>query len=128
MTISPSQKRMADNEAVFRHYNEQVGANFDEIVKLAHESGQDDLIRDDDTPLHFYCECSDENCEQRILLKPSAYQKIHKNRRHFILIPGHESTFIEQVIKQKETHSIVEKFVKPSESARTLKPTSVDNS
>ncbi len=128
MSDESYKKRMADNEAVFRHYNERVRENFDEIIKLAHESGQDDLIRDDDTPLHFYCECSDENCQQRIPLKPSAYENIHKNRMRFILIPGHENTDIEQIIKRRLSHTVVEKFIKPSDSARTLKPTLVDNS
>ena len=118
---------MAENEVVFRQYNERVRQNFDEIVKLAKESGQDYLIPQDDTSLHFYCECSDENCHKRIMLKPSIYNKIHKNRRHFIVLPGHETNVIERVVSQEKTYSIVEKYTKPPETARTLSPTGVDN-
>ncbi len=128
MSTSATQKRMADNEAVFRHYNETVTEKFAEIVRLAQEAGQDDLIKDDDTPLHFYCECSDENCTQRIQLKPSEYAEIHTDRARFILVPGHETTMIERIVKKLPHLSVVEKLVRPSDSARVLQPTPVKNS
>jgi hypothetical protein len=119
---------MVENEVVFRDHNERVQENFEEIIKLAKESGQEDLIRPDDTALYFYCECSDENCRRRILMKPSVYHAIHKNRRHFVLISGHETKVIERVVQNEADYCVVEKFIKPPESARSLSPTGVDNS
>jgi hypothetical protein len=128
MSESLSERRMVENEVVFRRHNENVQQGFDKIKKLAQETSQDFLEPDDDTPLYFYCECSDENCRQRILMKPSEHAKIHKDRYQFVLIPGHETTVIEQVIERTDDYNIVEKFNKPPESVGSLQPTDVDNS
>ncbi len=127
MGVSLSQKRMEENEVVFRAHNERVRKNFEAMLQDAKETGQEYLIQNDDTPLHFYCECSDENCRQRILVEPSVYNKIHKNRQRFILVTGHETKIIERVVRQEENYNVVEKYRKPPESVRTLHPTSVDN-
>jgi hypothetical protein len=127
MGESQSQRRMAENEVVFRTYNERVKQNFDEIIKVAKESNQDYLVKTDDTALHFYCECSDENCRQRILLKPSEYNRIHKNRRRFVLVYGHETSVIENIIRREDNYCVVEKHIKPPETSRTLNPTGVNN-
>jgi hypothetical protein len=119
---------MMENEVVFRQRNEKVKQTFDEIVEQAKESNQEYLIHTDDTALHFYCECSDENCRRRIQIQPSLYHRIHKNRRCFVLIPGHETNLIERIISNTDTYNIVEKFNTPSESARILSPTNIDNS
>jgi hypothetical protein len=118
---------MAENEVVFRQYNERVRQNFDEIVKEAKQSGQEYLIPEDDTPLHFYCECSDENCRNRIQMKPSLYNEIHQNRSRFIILNGHETNKIEQIVKKEDGYSVVEKYVKPPETARSLSPTGINH-
>lgn len=123
-----SERRMIENQAVFRRYNEQVQQNFEKIKEVAAETNQEYLIPDDDTPLHFYCECSDENCRERIQMKPSEYSRIHKNRKQFVILNGHEIDTIEQVVLKEKDFWVVKKFVKPSETARLLQPTTADNS
>ncbi|HSH18690.1 MAG TPA: hypothetical protein VK978_04890 [Candidatus Saccharimonadales bacterium] len=123
-----SARRMAENEVVFRQYNEGVQQGFDEIRQLAEESGQTYLVQADDTPLYFYCECSDENCQKRIKLKPSKYTEIHKRRNRFVIICGHETKLIEHVVGKHGGFCIVEKFQTPSEYAGGLHETEVDNS
>lgn len=118
---------MLENEAVFRRYNERVQHNFREIITQAREAGQEYLVKTDDTALHFYCECSDENCRDRIQMKPSLYDKIHLNRRHFIVLPGHDTVVVERVVRYKPKYSIVEKDALPPETAKVLSPTGVDN-
>ena len=118
---------MAENEVVFRRYNERVRQNFDEVIKMAKESGQEYLVPEDDTKLHFYCECSDENCRQRIMMRPSVYNKIHTNRRQFTIVRGHETKIIERIVRTESNYCVVEKFIKPPETARQLNPTGVDH-
>lgn len=118
---------MIENEVVFRHHNERVQKNFQEIKQLAREANQEYLVRDDDTALHFYCECSDENCRQRVQMKPTVYTKIHKRRNCFVLISGHDVKRIERVIQKEKHYWVVEKFVKLPETVRELQPTNVDN-
>ena len=111
-----SERRMAENEAVFREYNERAKKAFDEFQRVAKEEGQEGFILDNDTPLHFYCECSDLNCRQRIKLNPSHYNEIHKRRDHFIVICGHDIKAIERVVKETPDYCIIEKFKQPPEA------------
>lgn len=120
-------RRMVENEVVFRGYNERVKNGFDELKKIAEEDGQSSFITDEDTPLQFYCECADENCRKRISLSPSRYAEIHKQRDHFVIVPGHEVNEIEHTLRQEADYSIVKKHVKPPEFALGLQTTEVDN-
>lgn len=128
MSKTLSQKRMAENEVVFRRYNEKVQQGFEEVKQLAEETNQEHLLHKEDTPLHFYCECSDENCSKRIMLSPNAYSKIHRDRSQFVVIRGHETNIIEEVIRYEGEYCVVRKFKKPPESVRLLQPTGVNNS
>jgi len=119
---------MAENEVVFRRYNEEVQRGFEEVRRLAEETSQQHIIHNEDTPLHFYCECSDENCRKRVMLSPSEYKKIHRNRAQFVIIRGHQTELIEEVVRTEGDYCIVKKFFTPPETVRVLHPTGVDNS
>jgi hypothetical protein len=125
-----SERRLVENEAVFRRYNERVQEGLVAANRMAREDGHDTLVemtRQDDMPLHFYCECSDENCSQRIVMKPADYRRIHRDRKRFILLPGHEVNEVECVVERKRGYSVVKKFEQPPEDARELRPTDVKN-
>lgn len=115
-------RKMAENEVVFRRYNEQVNITLKKLSILAEEHSQEAYITPNDEPLHFYCECADENCKARIKLKPSVYEQIHNHRDQFIIVPGHQAVQIERVIKTTKSYSVVRKFEVPS-SATTLNVT-----
>jgi hypothetical protein len=127
MSETLSERRMAENDVVFRQLNEKIQAGFDEIKRLAKEDGQETMFEHDDTPLNFYCECSDENCRKRVLLKPSLYSKIHQHKNRFVLICGHETKSIEKIISKEPSFCIVEKFINLPESADNLNKTPVNN-
>lgn len=128
MSETLSERRMGENEVVFREHNERASKSFDELKKIAKEEGQEKYIVEDDTPLLFYCECADEDCRKRVKLKPSRYNEIHKQRDRFVVICGHEAERIERVIGKETGFCIIEKFIKPPESATNLNKTEVDNS
>lgn len=118
---------MAENEVVFRRRNEHIQERFEELKKIAVEDGQEQFVRDIDVPLQFFCECSDENCRQRIPVKPDVYNELHAYRDRFIVVPGHETKQIERIIRTEPEYYVVEKFQMPSGSADTLLPTELDN-
>ena len=118
---------MAENEVVFRQYNEQVMQSFEELKAIAKEHNQEDLIQQHDLPVYFYCECSDENCEQRIWLKPSDYNSIHQDRDKFTIACGHEISEIEKIVDTNKNYCVVEKNIDPPETADTLHTTQVNN-
>lgn len=128
MNSTPSEQRLAENEAIFRKLNEQVIAGVEQTNRLAREDNQPEFSvtsKSDDAPLQFFCECADENCTGRVSMNLLEYRKIHKNRKRFVILPGHEVTSVEKVVFEKPTYTVVEKGETPPENPKTLNPTSV---
>jgi hypothetical protein len=128
MSMPLSERRQIENEMIFRQANEKIGDNLDAIDAGYIEDDNPEFIRSDDILLYFLCECSDEDCTDRIQLKLSTYQKIHENRSAFIVKPTHQVEAIETVIDTKDTYSVVEKNNVIPEPCGTLNETDIDNS
>ena len=126
-TSSLSEQRQIENEVVFRKANEKVQEDLNMIEKIASEEGVESPIEDSDMTLHFYCECSDENCLERIVLKHSEYKELHQDRSQFIVRTGHVTNTLEKIVANRAKYSVVGKFITPSESATTLNTTSIMN-
>lgn len=122
-----SEWRMANNEAFFRGANKQALDYIDELNDMADEGHDKEFLRYDDSPLLFHCECSDENCTERITIKPSRVSAVHENNRYFIVRPGHQTTNIERVIKRLKDYYIVEKIISPPKHTTHLEATDVNN-
>lgn len=127
MTDSVQAQRLVENEVMFRQANEQVPKDLQELKRASDADGEPALARNLDMPLHFYCECSDENCRTRIKLKPSKYAELHQNSSQFIVLPGHQVVAIEKIILETPSYFVVEKFVTPPTEANQLNRTDVDN-
>ena len=115
MKDTPSTRRLVENEVIFRERNERLQKSIDNLNAMAEQDGQpDDAYQNDaDTTLSFYCECSDEKCTERVPVKYDDYKEIHKNRRRFLVLKGHEIAAIERVIKEEADYMIIEKNVEP---------------
>lgn len=122
-----SERRMAENEAVFRQFNEQVQQGVKELRAMAENEGHQSLLANRNTPLHFYCECADEACTERVIMPPATYTAIHKHRRQFITLPGHDVLSIETVVKQTKDYAVVRKHHKPPERPLKLNATPLSN-
>jgi hypothetical protein len=127
MGKSPSKRRLAENQAVFRRLNETVQKSYEETKAIAEQERIYDLAFRADMALHFYCECADENCHKRIVMTLSRYNKIHKKRDRFIVSHGHEVKEVERVITKERTYAIVEKLVEPPERPKKLRRTNIKN-
>lgn len=127
-----SERRWAENEVVFRQANEKVSKELESLKQAAEAEGHASLVhnieRNLDNPIHFYCECSDELCRQRIILKPSEYKNFHKNSSQFTVLPGHDVARIERVVAKTDSLMVVEKYLTPSKSVSKLRSTTIDNS
>lgn len=128
MSLSIAEQRQIENEMIFRRANEKVGDDLDELDSFHAEDGNPHLIRDADLNLEFKCECSDENCEARIPIKLSVYQKIHTNRDTFIIKHKHQIESIEKVILTERDYSVVKKNNSTPEPGSELNKTSISNS
>ena len=128
MDMPLSERRQIENEMIFRRSNEVIGKKLDEIDANHRDDGNPELVRNEDLLLHFRCECSDENCDARIPIKLSIYQKIHSNRDAFIIKLKHQVEAIEKVILTEDDYSVVEKNNSTAEPGKLLNKTSIDNS
>src|SRR4051812_19000643 len=127
MGISITERRQIENEMIFRRVNEKVGDDLDDLDAQHIEENSPELIRTDDLVLHFQCECSDEDCDARIPIPLSVYQKIHENRDAFIIKLKHQVKAIEKVILTEDTYSVVEKNNSTAEPSDTLNTTTINN-
>ena len=107
MVDSYSERRLVENEAIFKQINNDVkdfvleDAPFSEYAKKE---------------LNFYCECSDINCRERIRLTAQTYEDLHENKKQFIIKNGHEIPEIEKIIRESNGYLIVEKLKVPPEA------------
>ena len=102
MSNLSSKDRLIENEVIFRDVNK----NIQEFIE------QEGLAKGKTVP--FYCECSRPDCTQRINLTLKDYEKLHKDKKYFVTIVGHEFSEVEKVINKKNNYQLVEKhFIPP---------------
>lgn len=128
MDMPISERRQIENEMIFRRLNETVGDNLGSLDAMHIEDDNTHLLWNDTILLSFKCECSDENCDKRIPIKLSVYNKIHENRDAFIVKLKHQVEDIEKVILSEDNFSVVEKNNSTAEPNDTLNSTVIDNS
>lgn len=127
MTISVTERRQIENEMIFRRMNEEVGDDLGALDAMHIEDSNLQLIRDQDSILQFKCECSDEECKERIPLKLSDYQAIHVNRDTFIVKLKHQVDPIEKVIKTAAEYNVVMKNHSTPEPGKELNKTAIND-
>lgn len=106
-----SERRLAENEVFFREANQNISKGFKELKDIANEEGDEEWAKNADEPINFYCECSNIKCRERIGLKPSEYENIHKNSSQFAVLPGHNIPEIERIVNSSENYLVVEKNI-----------------
>jgi hypothetical protein len=79
-------ERIAENEAAFRHLNEQLG-----VMGV------------------FVCECGDEDCRMPVQMPRERYEQIRAHPRRFFVRPGHEKPDVETVIERDDEFLVIEK-------------------
>jgi hypothetical protein len=89
------EERAGRNEALFREVNERVL----ELTDLG------DLVRKGE----FVCECSRDDCRERLSAPITVYEAVRANPRRFLVKPGHETTELEVVVEQTPEFFVVEK-------------------
>lgn len=87
--------RIARTEALFRDVNERIA-----------EAAQ----RFDSQEAEFVCECADAECTDRVPASLDDYELARADGTRFLLLPGHEDTRVERVVRSQRRYRIVEKF------------------
>jgi hypothetical protein len=102
------QRRVANNEALFRKVNEAI------------ERGQ--WPGEQDSPTAFRCECASLDCNELVSLTPREYERVRAVARRFLVLPGHQLPEVETVIEQRSDYVIVEKHDAAGELAEASDP------
>ena len=99
LRVVPTSERVGKNEALFREVNERIRDVSGEVV-----------VFDGEAPLQFVCECSDEGCNEAVVLTLPEYEAVRADATHFIVAPGHVwEPDDEHVVKETENYTVVEK-------------------
>jgi hypothetical protein len=94
--MTPQEERIARTESLFRDVNERIA-----------ESAE----RFDSERAEFVCECSDQECTDRVEATLDEYEDVRTDGTHFLIRPGHEDTRYERVVTLRgRRHAVVEKF------------------
>jgi hypothetical protein len=109
--VDARERRLAENETIFRSVNEQ-------IEHLAVPQGSDSHV------FEFLCECSNLDCTLRIPLTLSEYEAIRADPTVFVVALGHELPEIESIIRTEATHQVVKKHGAAAELATARDPRS----
>ena len=89
-------ERKAQNEVWFRELNERLEARA--------------LERDEDgTSFTVVCECSREECTERMRIAYDVYEEVRSAPTHFILVPGHREPQHERLLDVGDGYEVVEK-------------------
>jgi hypothetical protein len=102
------QERLANNEAMFRLANERM-ADWEEV-------------RVSEAVEHYFCECADPECREKIALHKSDYEAVRSDSRHFVTVPGHVIPDVETVIETHDGWTVVEKKPEVTEIAQATDP------
>ena len=79
------EKRLAQNEAVFRSVNER-------IEEIATAGPGDSHVYE------FVCECSNADCNLLLPMTVAEYESVRRNPTLFLVAPGHELPEIETIV------------------------------
>lgn len=102
MNIRARRKRLVENEVIFRDVNKNIQEFVDQEGKA--------LVG---KTVPFYCECSRPDCIDRINLTPKEYEELHKTKKHFVTLVGHEFTEVEKIVSKKNSYQMVKKHFTP---------------
>lgn len=108
-----SERRLVENEVIFREVNKSVQQFADEEMDASSS-----------TPLSFYCECANPDCTERIPMTAARYKELHVGKKLFVVLPGHVFPRVETVVKKEPDFQVVEKHFdppKPEEITLALK-------
>ena len=94
--MNPRDRRLAENEILFRQVNEGV-------EESASRHGDDDHVYD------FYCECANADCTMHVHVTLAVYEEVRASGRRFVVLPGHDLPEVEDVVERNEGFWVIEK-------------------
>jgi hypothetical protein len=107
--MNDRERRLAENEALFREVNEQVEA-------IASRQGDDEHVYE------FYCECANADCTMHVGVTLAVYEGVRASGRRFLIVPEHALPEVEDVVERHEGWWVIEKRGETGAYAEQLDP------
>ena len=102
------EKRLAENEALFREVNERVSTLSDRLGP--------------DVPYEYLCECANADCTFRIALSSGEYEGIRADPTQFLVLPMHYTPEVETLVIESDAYWVVRKTGEAGEFVKQLDP------
>jgi hypothetical protein len=108
--VDQREKRMAQNEALFREINERVQSTADELeIEDARE---------------FFCECANADCSFLLKLTRSQYENVRADPTQFVVLPLHFTPEVETMVGEYEGYWLVRKTGEAGDYVESMDPRS----
>ena len=91
--VDERERRMAQNEALFREVNERV-------EDVAHQLGPD-------VQYEFVCECANADCTFRVAIPLPVYETIRADPKQFVVLPDHYTPEVEDLVGKEDSYWLV---------------------
>ncbi len=111
--MNDRERRLAENEALFREVNEQVEA-------IASRQGDEEHVYE------FYCECANADCTMLVAVTLAGYEDVRASGRRFLITPNHALPEVEDVVERHEGWWVIEKRGESGAYAEKLDPRNRD--
>jgi hypothetical protein len=94
--VDERQRRVGENEALFRLVNEEVESISAAFAKTART-------------MEIVCECGDGDCVERIVVPLASYEQVRADPTLFIVLPGHVVPSVEDIVERLDGYDVVRK-------------------
>jgi len=102
------ERRMTQNEVLFREVNERVQEKADDFGGGG--------------TYQYFCECANADCTFRLVLTREQYEAVRRDPTQFVVLPLHFTPEVETLVSEHEGHWIVRKTGEAGEYAEKLDP------
>jgi hypothetical protein len=93
--VDQREKRMAQNEALFREVSERIKATADGLGS--------------DVDFEYFCECANPDCTFQVSLTAAEYENVRTDPTQFFVLPRHFTPEIETLASENKDYWIVRK-------------------
>jgi hypothetical protein len=94
--VNEREQRVGRNEALFREVNERIEAMQEAVDPTARDA-------------EFICECGNSACTEHIRMTMQEYEAVRADQSTFAIVPGHDTSSVEQVVARRGAYDIVRK-------------------